>query len=192
MKKILSLIIILTISLNCFSQQSAAICHGNECEEECKCPLGYAINEVSKLKHIKNQFYKNEAGHLYIRTGSVRPGENGQLVEKLFFSSLVSQNIDVATYTAFDSGVWYGKDKNHIYFTKGNSDGDHIWELENADVKTFKTLNTIYNTYAIDANHIYYNDEILEGFNPNKTKFIKNKKGLIIAFLQGKKRHKIE
>lgn len=192
MKKFLYLIMILTILLNGCSQKFEKVGHGSDCSVKCNCPIGYEINEDSKLKHIKNQFYKNEYGHLYIKTGSVRPGKNGEPLENEFFSSLISQSIDVDTYKEFDDGAWYGKDKSNIYFTKPNSDGDHIWEIEGADVKTFTILNTIYDNYAIDANHIYKYDEIVVGFNPNKTKFLRNKEGLIIELVQGTLKHKIE
>jgi DKNYY family len=192
MKKILSIILIVAININSFSQKTEKICHGDLCAIKCNCPYGYDLNEISKLKHIKNQFYKNENGHLYIKTSSVRPEKNGEFIEKQFFSSLISQEIDVNTFKEFENGAWHAKDKNNIYFTKPNSDGDHIWVIKNVDVRTFKCLNTIYSNYGIDKNKIYKNDDIVIGFKPNKTKFIRNKKGLIIELVQGKLKHKIE
>ncbi len=198
MIKILStilLLLLLLISINSHSQENEKIFHGKYWNEiKCKCPDNYQINEISKLKHIKNQFYENEKGHLYIKTLSAGyPAESRKdEVGIEYFSSSVSQEIDVKTFKGFDDSGWtYAKDKNNIYYVKPDIAGDHIWIMKKADVKNFKLLNTISDLFAIDKKHIYHFDEILVGFDPNKTKFKRNKEGKIIELFQGELKYKI-
>ncbi len=195
MKKILSTILLSAITVNSYSQKNEKNFHGKYWNEiKCKCPDSYGMNEVSGLIHVKNQFYKNEKGHLYIKTLSAgHPSEDGKDEKGTeYFSSSISQEIDVKTFKGFDDSGWtYAQDKNNIYYVKSDIIGDHIWLMKNADVKNFKLLNTISDLFAMDKKHIYHNDEILVGFDPNKTKFKRNKKGIIIELVQGKLKYKI-
>ncbi|MES2543333.1 MAG: DKNYY domain-containing protein [Bacteroidota bacterium] len=194
MKIIYSLILIVAINTISCSQKTVKASNGNHNSMKCSCPTSYEMNEISKLIHIKNQFYKNEKGHLYIKTSYPLKPSDDTSPSIPYFSSLISQEIDVETFIASDESLTfiYAKDKNNIYYCQPTSSGDHIWLIKNADVKTFKQLNTIINLFAMDKNNIYEDNKILAGFDPNKTEFKRNKEGQIIEFVQGKLRYKIE
>lgn len=194
MKNILITILFLSTVLNCVSQKTEKKLGKNHDLLNCKCPSSFEINEISKLTHIKGKFYRNEKGHLYIKTNYSAEPISDQSLPIEYFSSLISQRIDVETFKPFDEGLTftYAKDKNNIYYCQPTSSGNHIWLIKNADLKTFKLLQTTSELFAADKNRLYRNEEILLKFKPNKTKFKRNKKGEITEFIQGNLRYKIE
>ncbi len=67
--------------------------------------------------------------------------------------------IDTSTFQIM--GAYYFKDKNHIYDFSSMSDGGSININWNADVKTFRVLES--GIHAKDKNYCYYRGRIIKG-----------------------------
>ncbi|MDI3321196.1 DKNYY domain-containing protein [Pinibacter soli] len=86
---------------------------------------------------------------------------------------------------------WYAKDKNNVYYYRPVSGGMQISKLEGADTKTFKLLQGHYQ-YAVDKYFFYDGTQVIEGFNPAKTRQLLNNKGQVTAIISNNKRFKLD
>lgn len=152
------------------------------------CPAQYELKDSIKLTHIKNEFYKNNTGHLYEKTVGLREVKN-KLVDVTYFNGVLLQEVDPFTFKKLDG--WYAKDKNNAYSYRPVSGGMQISKIKNADPKTFKIVNGHYQ-YAMDKNHFYDGLQVIEGFEPNKTKLKLDKKQRAISMKSNSKVYTFE
>jgi hypothetical protein len=124
--------------------------------------LSIIENDSSTYKEIGKGFYKGADGRTYIRTQSMTKPPPDEKWENYYFRKV--PDIDVVTYDDYGQIDGYAKDKNHVYFRRGTTDGDFIDLVEGADPVsfTFKGLNK---GYAWDKNHVYLNGTLQEGIN---------------------------
>ncbi len=179
----LKLILLLFLLLASQSYAQVMEKHCISCEEKnCKCAYDINLSDSLKLTHIKNQFYKSASGHIYDKTFSATPDG-----EKTYFNGYLPQEVDPMTFEVLQ-GSWYAKDKNRIYFYRPMSGGMYMFIMEEADYKTFRPMEED-SWNAMDKNHFYDMGSIVEGFDPKKTKIIRNKDGTVEKLVQGKKQH---
>lgn len=156
--------------------------------ENCTCSAQFDLKDSLKLRHIKNQFYKSQTGHLYEKTITQRE-INGHLADVGYFNGYFSQEVDPLSFEELDG--WYAKDKSNVYYYRPTSGGMQISKLEKADAKTFKILKGHYK-YASDKNYFYDEIKIIEGYKPSKTIFTFDNKKRATEMNCGNKKYKFE
>ena len=175
------------------NQKKTVVIHCTNSEDttkNCTCPSQFELNDSLKLKHIKNQFYKSETGHLYEKTWSQRY-LNGQdtLSWVIYFNGYFSQDVDPITFEQLDG--WYAKDKNNVYYYRPVSGGMLIIKIDSADPKTFKILSGHYK-YAMDKKFFYNENQIIESFIASKTTLKIDNKKRVIKMTCNNKNYKFE
>ncbi|MDH7460130.1 DKNYY domain-containing protein [Chitinophagaceae bacterium 26-R-25] len=155
-------------------------------DSTCKCPAQFELSDSPRHTHIKDQFYKSETGHLYEKTIGLR-NVKGQLTEVEYFNGYFCQEVDPISFEPLHG--WYAKDKNNVYYYRPVSGGMQISKVAGADTKTFKLLQGHYK-YGMDNRFFYDATQIIEGFNPAKTRQLLNKKGEVTAIIYNHKRFK--
>jgi len=83
----------------------------------------------------------------------------------------------------------YAIDKNHVYYLPSN----FYHTLQNVDLETFNIIEGSRN-HAKDRKHVYYNDQILEGSNPNKLRVLNSYFSMDekFVFYESKKLEKVD
>ncbi|MBV4357589.1 DKNYY domain-containing protein [Pinibacter aurantiacus] len=164
--------------------------HYGDCADDstCKCPAQFELSDSPRLTHIKDQFYKSETGHLYEKTIGLR-NVKGQLTEVEYFNGYFCQEVDPMSFEPLHG--WYAKDKNNVYYYRPVSGGMQVSKLNGADPKSFKLLAGHYK-YGMDKKFFYDETQIIEGFNPTKTKQLFNNKGEVTAIVGNNKRFKLD
>ena len=153
--------------------------------DSCNCSAQFELRDSLKLVHIKNQFYKSKTGHLYEKTKVQKETRKSNGIEFVeYFNGCFSQEVDPLTFEELEG--WYAKDKKNVYYYRPTVGGMQILKLENADTKTFKVLEGQYK-FAMDKKHFYEETEIIENFDPNRTKLYSDKKGKTIKMTTNKK-----
>ena len=137
------------------------------------------LADSSELTHIKGIFYRGAEGHLYERTIADREIDGvDSLVSVEYFNGKIPQDIDPLTFEILDG--WYAKDKRFAYYYRPTSGGMLSIKMDKADVKTFKIFQGHYQ-YAVDKNHVFKDNEILENVNPKTARAIADKTGEILS-----------
>ena len=148
------------------------------------------LADSAKLLHVKKQFYKSAAGHLYERTlcqREVTPDDTSMFVE--YFNGNLIQDIDPITFKELNG--WYAKDEYHVYYYRPTSGGMLSVKLENADPKTFEVVKGEYE-YAIDKHYIFKGPELITGLNPKTLKIIRDKDGQVSKLISGKATYRVD
>ena len=162
--------------------------YSNDSSDLCKCAIEFKLKDSLKLTLIKGHFYKSKTGHLYQRT-IAQKGMNGHPKDYEYFNGYFSQEIDPITFEPLEG--WYAKDKNYVYYYRPVSGGMQISKIDSADTMTFHLLAGHYK-YAMDKNFFYAENQIVEGFIPNKTNLKLDKKRRVIEMSYKKERYKLE
>lgn len=142
-----------------------------------KNPAEYELKDSIKLRHIKNEFYRNKYGFLYEKTLAQKE-YNGHLKDVVYFNGVIAQEIDPNSFQQIDDS-WYAKDNENVYYYRPTRGGMIISIIDNVDIHTFKIIEGYYR-YAVDKNSFYYENEKIKGFIPGKTELINNKNGKVI------------
>jgi hypothetical protein len=146
--------------------------------DNCPCPNQFELADSQRLTHIKNVFYKNKTGHLYERTIADKL-VNNDLVDHEYFNGHFSQEVDPLTFRPLDG--WYAVDKRYVYYYRPVSGGMLISKIDEADVKTFKTLDKYHYRYAKDKIHFYQDAHIIENYYPQTTTYQRDERGKIVS-----------
>jgi len=158
--------------------------------DSCGCSAQFDLKDSLKLVHIKNQFYKSKTGHLYEKTKAQKETGNSNDVKFVeYFNGYFSQEVDPLTFEELTG--WFAKDKNYVYYYRPTFGGMQISKIDNADSKTFKILKGHYK-YAMDKKHFFDETEIIENFEPNKTKLYYDKYGKATKMMTNKKEYIFE
>lgn len=146
-----------------------------------KLACGLYINEKGTLayKVVDNSYRMDTTGHskpldVYLTTiyyADKSDSINGGLKEMRYV-------VDTATFKIL--GSFYFKDKNHIYDFNPMSDGGTIGINWDADVKTFKVLESDF--YSKDKRYCYYRGNIIEGADINSFKVLDTSYSWHIAY----------
>jgi DKNYY family len=146
--------------------------------DNCPCPSQFELADSQQLTHIKNIFYKSKTGHLYERTIADKL-VNNDLVDHEYFNGHFSQEVDPLTFRPLDG--WYAVDKRYVYYYRPVSGGMLISKIDEADVKTFKTLDKYHYRYAKDKIHFYQDAHIIENYYPQTTTYQRDERGKIVS-----------
>ena len=130
------------------------------------------INKIdtARYKPIAYTFYGNKAGDIFELKYYVWEDSTG-FYDVAFLDSLIfigeypntkplKDVIDLASFEIDTITDFFSKDKRHVYFTYGTSDGAIRKVITNADVKTFCGVGA---RWGKDKNHVFYGTEIVPG-----------------------------
>ena len=106
--------------------------------------------------------------------------KNGVYILNGNYKKLKVDGLDVKSFEEIDNN--YFRDKNSIYYKMN----ENIYKLKNADLKTFKILNSAdnrYTNFSKDKNNVYYKNKILDemdvySFERIQDNFVKDKNGI--------------
>jgi hypothetical protein len=130
----------------------------------------------SKYTSLKGPFYTDKFGKLF-EEKRYSVGRSDDMVDsQIYFDSVVVVNIgdstvekalsdvlDLKTFTEFDQGTMFSKDKNHVYFSYVSSSGAYRVIVNGADPKSFKPLSDY--RYGMDNGHLFYKSKMIKGLN---------------------------
>ena len=132
-------------------------------------------NDSADFKYIKYDFYLSKTGQLCERKLVLENDSTCNCEFEVYYDStfLIFANnttikrplgeiIDINSFVWIDSSE-FSKDKNHVYYFFGNSDGGNRAIIEKADPKTFKSLCEY--RWGIDTNAVFYENKRLDGLN---------------------------
>jgi hypothetical protein len=138
---------------------------------------GCVFKDSIIVDSIGNRLYTDKKGNVYFKTwdlGYKWDDPPPVLILRLYNACEgdstydLSRNIDVKTFHSI--GGSYFKDKNRVIIHNEMLDGGNLGVMEDADVKTFKSLPN--SNYAIDKKHVYYQGMPVENVNPKTFKVI--------------------
>lgn len=134
-------------------------------------------------KHLKAQFYVNTLGELVEKKyRSIRVNKDDFRSEAYydnliyvaqgdtFIQKKLTEIIDIPSYTDLDSGTYFSRDKNNVYFSFSNSGGCTRSIVIGADAKSFKPLSDY--RYGMDKENVFYQSKKIEGLNYSKHQFL--------------------
>jgi DKNYY family len=127
--------------------------------------------DTSIYKLHKSGFYVSKNGDVYQRNGATIDDSAGiwtdydWLDSTMFYENNETKKslksiIDIETFTS-DSISRFEKDKNHVYYAWGTTDGVRRFIVDDADAKTFKSLGNS-QSYGKDKFHVFYSMEIIK------------------------------
>jgi hypothetical protein len=168
----LSLVIFITI-LSCAENKKQNILEQNQeiIKEELTYSFGateYGFDTTKYVLH-KSGFYISKNGDIFQKNGVTTEDSAGIWREHIWLDSTMffknnetkkslKSIIDIESFTD-DSTSRFEKDKNHVYYAWGTTDGVRRFILDGADPKTFKSLAE---SYGKDKSHIFNGIEIIE------------------------------
>lgn len=120
-------------------------------------------NDLRTYIALRHHFFLGDDGKMYIRTQRlISPPEN---FGPTFYREV--PYVDLNTFKRFDGSLGYAKDKNHIYWEYGTSDGEFIRIVPEADLESFEDLGS---GLAKDKHAVYYQSSVVEGLKPQDVK----------------------
>jgi hypothetical protein len=141
--------------------------------------ITHQAKDSYKYKQLKGKFYTNKDGKLFEKKTFAIAGKNEMFDAQVYFDSLVyinsadtliqkllSQVIDIKTYTEFGGKTMYSKDKNNVYYSNASTSGDFRLLVSEANPNTFKPLSDY--LYGIDNKNIFYRGKKIKGLNFKK------------------------
>ena len=141
--------------------------------------LTFQAKDSWKYKHLMGKFYTDKYGKLFEQKVYAIACKDEIINSQIYFDSLVyinladtviekslSEVIDIKTYSEFDNGTMYSKDKSNVYYSNASTSGDFRLLVVGANPKTFKPLSDY--MYGMDNKNIFYRGKIIKGLNFNK------------------------
>lgn len=131
--------------------------------------------------HIRYSFYKDSTGRLYERKSTFDGKNEGTRFDPYIrvwskdsnWYAELGSILDTSTYEHV-YGCDFSKDKNHVYFFFGMSDGGFRRIVEGADPKTFQCFGSGYR-WGKDKQKIFYMYTPLSELNTTKAVFLNGK-----------------
>lgn len=141
--------------------------------------LTLQAKDSGKYKRLKGRFFTDKYGKLFEQKVYAVAGKGEIINSRIYFDSLVymdtidktiekslSEVIDIKTYTDFNGGTMYSKDKSNVYYSNASTSGDFRILVIGANPKTFKPLSDY--LYGMDNKNIFYRGKMIKGLNFNK------------------------
>ena len=135
-------------------------------------------NDSADYKPVKYDFYLNKTGQLCERKLAEARDSVCNCEFEVYYDSILSvftgdttirkplsSIVDINSFTWLDS-TEYSKDKSHVYYFFGNSDGGIRSMVEGADPKTFRRLCEY--RWGIDKNFVFYKNQKLHSLSLSK------------------------
>lgn len=173
MTKLVSIIVCTTILIFAFEN-----CTINKKAEK-NTATTFQAKDSARYTLVKGWFYTDKFGKLFEQKQYAVRGEGDFYDSQIYYDSIaifkigdstiekpLSEVIDIKTFTEFDKGTLFSKDKINVYYSYSSSSGSYRVVVNGANPNTFKPLSD-YN-YGADDKHIFYQSKMINGLNFKK------------------------
>jgi DKNYY family len=139
--------------------------------------------DSSRYTQLKGRFYIDKSKKLFEKKQYIVNGKGDFYDRQIYFDSIVVINVgdsviektlseimDITTFTEFENGTLFSKDKNYVYYSYVSTGGEDRVIVNSANPKTFKPLSDY--QYGIDDKHVFYQSKMIKGLNFKKHKIL--------------------
>ena len=121
------------------------------------------------FSRLFGDFYTDRDNKFFIKSEALVQGKDSLEFMSVFIE--MPRRLDSATLTRDGD---YFIDKSNVICIFGNSDGGGYTPLLGADPASFKAFRNVYG--GKDRRHVYYQDRVLEGVNPDNVRVYSDSK----------------